>query len=78
MWNKIRRWTEHFINVLILIVVGMVAGIYVGINSILMTSVINQLRLDTYLDVQTGFGIIMLVFLLGWTPYWLTKSIYDK
>ena len=44
------------------------------INSLIMTRVINDLRLDTYITFDTGMGIVMLILLLGWAPVWLWKS----
>jgi hypothetical protein len=43
-----------------------------------MTEVINDLRLDTYITLETGFGIVMLVLFLGWGPVWLMRSLRNS
>jgi len=65
----------HCINVILAIILLAACLTYVAINSILMTSVINTLRLDTYITVDTGFSIVMLVLLLVWAPVWLIRSM---
>tara|TARA_R110002020_G_scaffold84463_1_gene209198 strand:- start:90 stop:284 length:195 start_codon:yes stop_codon:yes gene_type:complete len=48
---------------------------YLMINSVIATQVINDLRLDTYVTYETGFGVVLLVLLLGWGPVWLMRSL---
>jgi len=78
MWNRAKKLLMHGLNVLLasILILGCVA--YVGINSILITEVINDLRLDTYITLQTGFGIVMLVLFLGWGPVWLMRSFRNN
>ncbi len=57
----------------IILVAAMVS--YVVVNSVLMTSVVNDLLLDTYITYDTGFGIVMLILLLGWGPVWLSRTL---
>jgi hypothetical protein len=59
--------------VVALIVLGLCAG-YISISSFIVTQVINDLRLDTYIDFSTGFGIVSLVLLLVWAPIWLMRE----
>ena len=54
-------------------VIVVIAG-YIGISSFIMTSVVNDLRLDTYIDFDTGFGIVSLVLFLVWVPIWLLRE----
>jgi len=74
MWNKARALLQHGLNLLLAIILLLACASYVAINSILATEVINDLRLDTYVTVDTGLGIVMLVLLLGWGPVWLMRS----
>ena len=78
MRNRAKTLLMHGLNVLLasILILGFVA--YVGINSILITEVINDLRLDTYITLQTGFGIVMLVLFLGWGPVWLMRSFRNN
>jgi hypothetical protein len=58
--------------VVALVFVG-VTFLYVGVSSFIMTRVINDLRLDTYVGIDTGMGIIMLILLLVWGPLVLLR-----
>ena len=66
---------RHGLNLVLAIALCALCVIYIGVNSILMTAVINDLRLDTYVAPDTGFGIVMLILLLGWGPLWLARSV---
>jgi len=54
-----------------------VCGAYVLINGLIMTRVINDLRLDTYVNFDTGLGVVMLILLLGWGPVWISRSLQN-
>jgi len=74
MWNKAKKLLGQFLNLLLAVILVLACISYVVINSILATQVINGLRLDTYVGLETGLGIVMLVLLLGWGPVWLMRS----
>ena len=78
MWNKVKKLLQHGLNVLVAIILVLACISYMGINTILLTEVINDLRLDTYVGLETGLGIVMLVLLLGWGPVWLMRSLRTK
>ena len=78
MWNKIKKLLQHGLNVVVAIILVLACFSYVGINSVLFTEVINDLRLDTYVGLDTGFGITLLVLLLGWGPVWLMRSFQNN
>ena len=78
MWNKVKKLLQHGLNVLVAIILVLACISYMGINTILLTEVINDLRLDTYVGLETGFGIVMLVLLLGWGPVWLMRSLRNR
>jgi hypothetical protein len=78
MYERMKVLLHHCINVVIAIVLAAAAGSYVLINSIIMTRVINDLRLDSYISFDTGFGIVMLILLLGWGPVWLSHRLNDR
>ena len=75
MYDRMKRFLLRCIDVLMLMLLVAASGAYLVITSVIMTSVVNDLRLDTYITYETGFGIIMLVFLLGWAPVWFYKTI---
>jgi hypothetical protein len=78
MWNRIKRALNQCLNVVVAIILLLACFSYVGINTILATEVINDLRLDTYVGFETGFGLVMLVLLLGWGPVWLMRAFRDR
>ena len=78
MYERMKAFLYHCINVVLAMVLIGACGAYVLINSMIMTRVINDLRLDTYVNFDTGMGIVMLILLLGWGPVWINRSLRDK
>ena len=78
MGDRTKKVLHQFLNILVATILLLACISYVGINSILFTEVINDLRLDTYVGLDTGFGITLLVLLLGWGPVWLMRSFRDR
>ena len=75
MYDRMKRFLMGCVDVLILLLMLGAMGAYVMITSLIVTAVINDLRLDAYITYDTGFGIVMLIFLLGWAPVWLYKNL---
>jgi hypothetical protein len=75
MYERMKAFLYHCINVVVAIILLGACCAYVLINSVIMTRVINDLRLDTYVGVDTGLGVVMLILLLGWAPVWLMRSV---
>ena len=73
-----KAFLYHCINVVLAMVLIGACGAYVLINSLIMTRVINDLRLDTYVAFDTGMGIVMMILLLGWGPVWINRSLQNK
>ena len=59
---------HRVVDGLIVAIVMACAAVYVGAAGIVMTAVINALRLDTYVDMSIGTGIVLLIMLLLWAP----------
>ena len=78
MWDRLKKGMHHFMNVVLALVLAGACGAYVLINSVIMASVINDLRLDTYVNIETGFEVVMLILMLGWVPAWLMRSATDR
>ena len=78
MYERMKAFLYHCINVVLAMVLIGACGAYVIINSMIMTRVINDLRLDTYVNFDTGMGIVMLILLLGWGPAWINRSLRDR
>ena len=75
MYDRMKAFLYHCINVVLAMILIGACGAYVIINSMIMTRVINDLRLDTYVNFDTGMGIVMLILLLGWGPVWISRSL---
>ena len=75
MYDKARTVLSRCINGLIAVFLFVFSVVYVGVASILMTAVINALRLDTYVGIETGVAVVLLVLFLGWVPLWLFRSL---
>ena len=75
MYERMKRFLMRCVDVLLAIILVGAMGSYVIINSVLVTNVVNDLRLDTYVTYDTGFGIVMLILLLGWGPVWLSRTL---
>ena len=75
MYERMKAFLHHCVNVVLAVVLLGGCASYLLISSVVMTSVINDLRLDTYVGLPTGFGIVILVLLLGWGPVWLMRSL---
>jgi amino acid permease len=78
MYERMKSFLHHCINVVVAMVLISVCSAYVLITGLIMTRVINDLRLDTYVSFDTGFGLVMLILLLGWGPVWLSRSLQDR
>ncbi len=75
MYERMKAFLHHCISVVLALILLGACGAYVLINSVIMTRVINDLRLDTYIGVDTGMGVVMLILLLGWGPVWLVRTL---
>ena len=70
MLNRIKRILTQCMSVVAVIVAVAAAGGYVLVNAALVAQVGNELRMDTYLDLQAGIGIVMLMFFMVYVPLW--------
>ena len=78
MYERMKVFLHHCINVVVGVILVAALGAYVIINSVIMTRVINDLQLDSYVSIDTGFGVVMLILLLGWGPVWISRSLNDR
>jgi len=74
MYERMKAFLHHCINAVLALLIAAAVFVYEGVSGFMMTRVVNDLRLDTYISFDTGMGIIMLIFLLGWAPLWLMFS----
>jgi len=78
MYERMKAFLYHCVNVVLAMILVGASGAYVIISSLIMTRIINDLRLDTYVTFDTGMGIVMLILLLGWGPLWINRSLRDR
>ena len=78
MYERMKAFLYHCINMVLAMILVGACGAYVLISSLIMTRVINDLRLDTYVNFDTGMGVVMLILLLGWGPMWINRSLRDR
>ena len=75
MYERMKVFLRRCVDLVVaFILIGAMLA-YLMINSVITTQVINDLRLDTYVTYETGFGVVLLVLLLGWGPIWLMRSL---
>ena len=77
MYERMKAFLHHCISVVVAVILLGACSAYVLINSVIMTRVINDLQLDTYVSIDTGLGVVMLILLLGWGPVWLMRT-FDR
>jgi len=78
MYERMKAFLHQCINMVVaLILVGTMMAYFV-INSVIMSTVINDLRLDTYVGYDTGFSVVLLIFLLGWVPFYVSRQHMGK
>ncbi len=78
MYERMRGFLRRCVDVVVAIILLAAMGAYLLINSVIATQVINDLRLDTYVSYETGFGVVLLVLFLGWGPVWLMRRLDDN
>ena len=78
MYERMKAFLHHCLNVVVAVILVGACGSYVLISSLIMTRVVNELQLDTYIGIDTGLGIVMLILLLGWGPVWLMRSLSNR
>lgn len=68
MYERMKTFLHYCIDMVLCAAIFAITFLYAGISGFLMTRVVNDLRLDTYINFDTGMSIVILIFLLGWIP----------
>ena len=78
MYDRMKSFLIRMLNVVVSLLLFGVAAIYALIGGFLTTTVINDLRLDVYIGVETGISMVLLLVMLGYIPlYWVIRSAKD-
>jgi hypothetical protein len=75
MYERMKALLRRCVDLVVAMILVAAMLAYLMINSVIATQVINDLQLDTYVTYETGFGVVMLVLLLGWGPVWLMRTL---
>ena len=75
MYERMKALLRRCVDLVVAMTLVAAMLAYLMINSVIATHVINDLQLDTYVTYETGFGVVMLVLLLGWGPVWLMRTL---
>ena len=75
MFERIKKILAGALEIVAGIVVFGALVAYIGMSGIMSATVINEIRLDTYIDYSTGIEMVMLFFLLVWVPILLARSV---
>ncbi len=75
MYERMKALLRRCVDLVVAMILVAAMLAYLMINSVIATKVINDLQLDTYVTYETGFGVVMLVLLLGWGPVWLMRTL---
>lgn len=78
MYDRMKKFLYTCVDLVLVLIMLVALSCYFMINSIIVTNVLNDLRLDTYVTYETGLGIVLLFFLLVWGPVWLFHSIKKR
>jgi len=77
MHSKVKSVLVRCIDAFTVLVTLCIIIVFMISQGIILTSVINMLRLDTYINVATGVELVFLVFTLLWLPVWSLVA-YNK
>ena len=78
MYDRMKRLLYRMLNVLASILILAVAAVYATINGFLITTIMNDLRLDTYLGLDTGLAITLAVVMMVYIPACFILRITER
>tara|TARA_R110000824_G_scaffold21466_2_gene79917 strand:- start:637 stop:885 length:249 start_codon:yes stop_codon:yes gene_type:complete len=73
MFKNMKQIVETFINIFVVMVLfSCVTTILFG-ASVLITNIVNALRLTGYLNITFGISVVVVYFIMVWFPIWITS-----
>ena len=78
MLDKLKNLMVHFMDITVAALVGLIIIFYGVISAAMLTRVINEFRLDTYLGVETGLSIVLLLVMMVYIPACLMIGLVKK
>lgn len=75
MYERMKRMLHSMLNVLAAALIFMLMAVYATVNGVLVTMIINDLRLDTYLASDTGVAIVLALVMMVYLPIYVLVRI---
>jgi hypothetical protein len=78
MYDRMKRLLLSGVHLVVTGLLAVTGMLYGCISGVMLTRVINDFRLDTYLGVETGLSIILLLVMVVYIPIWFMISLANK
>ena len=78
MYDRMKRLLLSGVHLVVTGLLAMTGMLYGCISGVMLTRVINDFRLDTYLGAETGLSIILLLVMVVYIPIWFMISLANK
>ena len=75
MYERMKRMLHSMLNVLAAALIFMLMAVYATVNGVLVTRIMNDLRLDTYLASDTGVAIVLALVMMVYLPIYVLVRI---
>jgi len=78
MYDRMKRLILNGLHLVVASLMVIVAMLYGCLSAAMLTRVINDFRLDTYLGAETGLAIILLLVMVVYIPIWFMINLAKK
>mgnify|MGYP000603724802 FL=1 len=78
MYDRMKRLLLSGVHLVVTGLLAVTGMLYGCISGVMLTRVINDFRLDTYLGAETGLSIILLLVMVVYIPIWFMISLANK
>ena len=78
MYDRMKRLLLSGLHLIVTGLLALTGMLYGCIGGVMLTRVINDFRLDTYLGVETGLSIKLLLVMVVYIPSWFMISLAKK
>ncbi len=75
MYERMKRMLHSMLNVLAAALIFVLMAVYATVNGVLVTMIMNDLRLDTYLASDTGVAIVLALVMMVYLPIYVLVRI---
>ena len=78
MYERMKKFLMGAVHLVVAVLMTALVIIYATINAVMITGVLNDWRLDTYMGLDTGLSIILLLFMLVYVPAWALVKMAQR